>query len=61
MEKHIQNNYDELKKKSELTDAFIKVVNDIKFDDSNIPKTKKGMDTVVKKLLKKVDKKIKKK
>lgn len=61
MEKHIQNNYDELKKKSELTDAFIKVVNDIKFDDSNIPKTKKGMNTVVKKLLKKVDKKIKKK
>lgn len=61
MEKHIQNNYDELKKKSELTDAFIKVVNDIKFDDSNIPKTKKGMDTAVKKLLKKVDKKIKKK
>lgn len=56
----IQNNYNELKEKSELTEKFIKLVDELKLDYNNVPPTKKGMEREIKKLMKKIDKKLKK-
>lgn len=55
-----QENYEELKKKSELTEKFIKIVDELKLDYNNVPPTIKGMEREVKKLMKKIDKKMKK-
>jgi len=59
-EKKIQKDYDELKKKSERTEKFIKLVNDLKLEDKDIPKTEKGLQTKVKELMDKLNKKIEK-
>ena len=60
MENKLQKNYEELKKKSELTEKFIKLVDELKLDYKNVPLTKKGMEKAVKKLMKKIDNKLKK-
>jgi hypothetical protein len=54
----IQDNYEQLKKQSELTDKFIRIVNELKIDDKKLPKTDKGFDKIAKSLLEKVNKKI---
>lgn len=56
--KKIQDNYEQLKKQSELTDMFIKIANDLKINDKKIPKTDKGFDKIAKDLIDKVNKKI---
>lgn len=56
----IQKNYDELKKKSELTEKFIRLANKINLDDKEIPKTEKGMETKAKELIEKLSKKLEK-
>ena len=55
-----QENYEELKRKSELTEKFIKMVNKLNLDDREIPKTEKGMDSKAKELLDKLSKKMEK-
>lgn len=57
-EKKIQNNFEELKKQSELTEKFVKLVDQLKIDDKDIPKTEKGLNTKVKELMQKLEKKI---
>ena len=59
-EKKIQGNFDELKKKSELTDKFIKLADSLQIDDKDVPRTEKGMASKVKELMNKLEKKIKK-
>jgi len=56
----IQKNYDELKKKSELTEKFIRLANKLNLDDKEIPKTEKGMETKAKELIEKLSKKLEK-
>lgn len=53
-----QDNYEQLKKKSELTEKFIKLADNLKFDEKDVPKTEKGLTTKAKELLEKVQKKI---
>jgi hypothetical protein len=55
---NIQDNYEQLKKQSELTEKFIRLADNLKFDDKDIPKTEKGLTTKAKELLEKVQKKI---
>lgn len=55
-----QENYEQLKKQSELTEKFIRLTDNLKFDDKDIPKTEKGLTTKAKELLEKVQKKIEK-
>jgi len=59
-EKKIQKNYEELKKKSDLTEKFIRFANQIEIDDKDIPRTEKGMETKAKELIEKLNKKIEK-
>jgi hypothetical protein len=56
----IQKDYEELKKKSELTEKFIKLADQLNVDDKDIPKTEKGMSTKVKELMEKLSKKLEK-
>ena len=56
--KKIQDNYEQLKKQSELTDKFIRLANELKIDDKKIPKTDKGFSTIAKEIIDKVNKKI---
>jgi hypothetical protein len=55
-----QINYEQLKKQSELTEKFIKLADNLKIDDKDVPKTEKGLITKAKELLEKVQKKIEK-
>jgi hypothetical protein len=55
-----QKNYDELKKKSEVTEKFIRLADQISIDDKDVPKTEKGMNTKVKELMNKLNKKLEK-
>jgi len=59
-EKKIQGNFDELKKKSELTEKFVRFADQIQIDDKDVPRTEKGMASKVKELMNKLEKKIKK-
>jgi len=59
-EKKIQKNYEELKKKSELTEKFIRFADKIEIDEKDIPRTEKGMETKAKELIEKLTKKIEK-
>jgi hypothetical protein len=59
-EKKIQENFEELKKKSEITDKFIKLVNKLKLDERDIPKTEKGINSKAKELMEKLEKKLEK-
>jgi len=60
MVKKLQHNYEELKKKSEITEKFIKLADQLDIDVNNVPTTKKGMETKVRKLMKKLEKKLEK-
>ena len=59
MEK-LQDNYEELKKKSELTEKFIKLADKIEIAEYDIPKTEKGMETKAKEILERISKKMEK-
>jgi hypothetical protein len=59
-EEKIQKNFEELKKKSDLTEKFIKFVDKIQVDDKDVPKTEKGMATKAKELMERLEKKIEK-
>ena len=61
MAEKIQKDYEELKRKSELTEKFIKLANKLEIDDKDIPKTEKGMETKVKELMERLEKKLDKK
>ena len=56
----IQKNYEELKKKSELTEKFIKLTDKLKIEDKDIPKTEKGLETKAKEIIERLSKKIEK-
>jgi len=60
VEEPIQKNYSELKKKSVLSDKFINLVDNIKFDEKDTPRTTKGMETKTKEILAKINKKLEK-
>jgi hypothetical protein len=60
MTENIQKNYEELKKKSELTEKFIKLANKLQLDEKDIPKTEKGMESKVKELMERLEKKLEK-
>ena len=59
-EKKIQKNYEELKKKSELTEKFIKFADRLELEEKDIPKTEKGLETKVKELMERLERKIEK-
>lgn len=59
-EKKIQSNFKELKKRSNLTEVFIKNANKIEIDDKDVPRTEKGMATKAKEIIEKLNKKIEK-
>jgi hypothetical protein len=59
-EKKIQSNFKELKKRSTLTENFIRKANQIQIDDKDVPKTEKGMATKAKEIIEKLNKKIEK-
>jgi len=56
----IQKNYEELKKKSDLTEKFIRLADQIEIDEKDIPRTEKGMTTKAKELLEKLSKNLEK-
>jgi len=56
----IQKNYEELKKKSEITEKFIRLADQLEIDDKDVPKTEKGMNTKVKELMDKLNRKLEK-
>ena len=60
MAKKLQENYDELKKISEMTEKFIKMADQLNIDDKDVPKTEKGLNTKVKELLERLNKKLEK-
>jgi len=60
VEKKIQENFEELKKKSDLTEKFIRFADKIELDDKDVPKTEKGMASKVKELMERLEKKIEK-
>lgn len=60
MAKKVQENYDELKKISEMTEKFIKMADQLNIDDKDVPKTEKGLNTKVKELLERLNKKLEK-
>lgn len=60
MENKIQKNYEELKKKSDLTDKFIKLADKIQIDDKDVPKTEKGLATKAKELIERLNRKLEK-
>jgi hypothetical protein len=49
-----------LKKQATLTDEFIRIVDKIKIDDKDVPKTEKGMTSKAKELLERVERKLEK-
>lgn len=55
-----QENYEELKKKSEETETFIRIVDEFELNYKKVPPTKKGLEREVAKLKKKLNKKLKK-
>ena len=59
--KRIQKNYDELKKQSERTERLIKLANQLKIDERDVPKTEKGRATKAKELIERLNKKLEKK
>ena len=59
-EEKIQDNYEELKKKSEITEKFIRLADKIQIDDKDVPKTEKGMQSKAKELIEKLGRKIEK-
>lgn len=58
--KRIQKNYDELKKQSERTERLIKLANQLKIDERDVPKTEKGRATKAKELIERLNKKLEK-
>jgi len=60
MANEIQSNYEELKKKSELTEKFIKLANKLQLEEKDIPKTEKGMESKVKELMERLERKLEK-
>lgn len=50
----------QLKKKAEITDEFIRLVDKLKIDDKDVPKTEKGMNSKAKELLERVERKLEK-
>ena len=50
----VQKNYEELKKKADLTEKFVIFANRIEIDDKDIPKTEKGLETKAKELIEKL-------
>ena len=60
MEKKIQENFEELKKKSDLTEKFIRFADKIELDDKDVPKTEKGLNTKVKELMDRLNRKLEK-
>lgn len=60
LDKKIQDNYYELKKKSDRTERFITLANNLKLDDKDIPKTEKGMNSKAKEIIKALTKKLNK-
>lgn len=52
--------YLELKKIADKSDKFIKIVNNLKIDDKDIPKTEKGMNSKAKELMDRINKKLSK-
>ena len=59
-EEKIQKNFDELKKKSDITEKFIKLVNKLQLDEKDIPKTEKGINSKAKELMERLEKKLEK-
>jgi len=49
-----------LKKQATLTDEFIRIVDKIKIEDKDVPKTEKGMTSKAKELLERVERKLEK-
>jgi len=60
MEDKIQKDYEELKRKSDLTEKFIRLVDKLDIDDRDVPKTEKGLNTKVKELMDRINNKIEK-
>jgi len=60
MENRIQKDYDDLKKKSELTEKFILFADKIKIDDKDVPKTEKGLESKAKEIIERINKKLEK-
>jgi len=60
MEDKIQKDYEELKRKSDLTEKFIRLVDKLDIDDKDVPKTEKGLNTKVKELMDRINNKIEK-
>lgn len=58
--KRIQKNYDELKKQSERTERLIKLADQLKIDERDVPKTEKGRATKAKELIERLNKKLEK-
>lgn len=58
---HIQKDYDELKKISEMTEKFIRLADQLNIEEKDVPKTEKGMETKAKELIKRLNKKLDKK
>jgi hypothetical protein len=56
-----QKNHEELKKKADLTEKFIKFADKIEIDDKYVPKTEKGLETKAKELMEKLAKKLEEK
>ena len=56
----IQKDFEELKKKSDLTEKFIRFANKINIEDKDIPKSERGMETKAKELIEKINKKLEK-
>jgi len=55
-----QENYEELKSKSDETRDFIRFVDEYELNYKKVPPTKKGLEREVAKLKKKINKKLKK-
>lgn len=56
----MQDNYEELKKKSEKTEKFIRLADKLEIDDKDVPKTEKGLATKAKELIERLNRKIEK-
>lgn len=56
MAKKIQDNYEELKEKSEKTEKRIRFIDQLELDYKKVPPTKKGLDKEFQKLMKKLEK-----
>lgn len=56
----IQKDYEILKKKADLTEKFVRLVDKIEIDDKEVPKTEKGLETKAKELMDRLAKKLEK-